>query len=316
MRALLLTLLGVASGFAAPPAGVMARVRLEPSRVYLGSPARLSVEVEGPAGLQLDGAPLGQALARLDGVRPGPLRRLETEDGGGRVRYLLEAEYLRFRLGGGPGVLVELTHEGSAAGPGTLDLWIPEPEVIEVPALPGDRQHELRPAKGVVAPPRELWPWWANAALLLAVGAGLGGLLKRARRLRPRPPPVPPEPPFLRCMRLLARLENEGDHGDPRSYHYRLSEVIREYLCARFHLPGLSETSNELVEECRVAGLDDLLVERVERLLFTLDVVKFGPDETGSDRSRLHLAQCQDLVRETEPPPPPSAHTACGEEAP
>jgi hypothetical protein len=119
-------------------------------------------------------------------------------------------------------------------------------------------------------------------------------------------------------MRLLARLEKEGDNGDPRSYHYRLSEVVREYLCARFELPGLSETSFELVSECRAAGLDGILVERIERLLSGLDVIKFGPEEAGSDRSPLHLAQCQDLVRETEPlpeaPPPAPASPSSDEE--
>ena len=304
--ALAAALLGAASLAAAPEdeGAVMARVRLEPARVFIGTPATLTVEVEGPAGLRVDGEPLGRALGELGGARPAPMRRLEAPGDAGRVRYLLEAEFLRFELGSGPGVQVALSHEGSAAGSGTLELWLPEPEVVDVPALAGDQQHELRAAKGAVAPPRDLWPWWANIALLLAVGAGLGGLLKRARRVRPAPPPPPSEPPFDRAMRLLTKLEREGDQGDPRSYHYRLSEVLREYLCARYQLPGLSETSFELVTECRAAGLEDLLVERVERLLSALDLIKFGPEEVGSDRSPLHLAQCQDLVRGTEPLPP------------
>lgn len=300
---LLMVLITGSSLRAASPDGVVARVRLDPSRVFIGSPARLTVEVEGPAGLQLDGGLLGAALSQLEGARPGPLRRLEAPGDGGRVRYELEAEILRFQLGGGPGAVVEVPHQGSDAGPGTLQIWLPEPEVIEVPSRPGDQQHELRAAKGTVAPPRDLWPWWASVALLLLTGAALGGILKQARRVRSAAPPPPPEPPFHRALRLLARLEKEGDGGDARSFHYRLSEVIREYLCARYGLPGLSETSFELVTECRAAGLEDLLVERIERLLSALDVIKFGPEETGSEHSPLHLARCQDLVRETEPPP-------------
>jgi len=294
----------------ARPAEVTARVELSPAEVYLGSPARLRVELRVPPGHDVDGGALCRGLAKLAGDEaPAALRLVGGAEAGepgsrgedGRV-LRAEVEITRFELGADRGRRAHVPWSGPEER-GELELWLPAPTVISVPKQAGDAEGKLRDAKGTLEPPpRDLrWLGW------LVLGGLLGAAL--LRRLggasAPRPGP-PPEPPFERAMRLLAQLEAEGDGGDPRGYHYRLSEVIREYLSLRFGLSGLSETTYELLEECRVAQLDPLLQKRIEALLTSMDVIKFGRDEPQGSASPLHVAQCRALVRETEPRPLPA----------
>lgn len=306
LLAALLGTLGPLAGLEA--AAPRVEVELRPTRVYLGAPAVLSVEVDVPEGTEVDMTSLARSASGLPGLRPRPVESAPRE-GGRRLRF--RADLVRFELGAGEGARAFLPwRRGEEEG--TLELWLPAPEVVAVPARPGDGEGRLRAAKGEVRP--------TPTSPLLWLLAGLGGLALVSggwwlgrRGPAEVAPAEPPEPPFEKAMRLLARLAEEGDQGDPRSFHYRLSEILREYLSGRFLLAGLSETSFEIMEECRGANLEASFLERLGPLLDSMDRIKFGPEDAPSESSGLHLAACQDLVRATEPPPPEEEAPAASE---
>jgi hypothetical protein len=288
-------LLGLSSAWAVQP---KVEVRLEPAKVYLGASAHLRVEVRAPETTQIDMTNIARAITQLPGAHPAPVHQEIHE---GEALYRMDVDLVRFELGDSGTVLADLFWEEKDEK-GSLQVWLPGPEVIDVPHRPGDGEGHLRAARGVVLPLKKS-PWkllglTGLGLLLLAGGWWLG---KKARVREVSLEPV--EPVFDRAMRLLGNLEQEGDQGDPRSFHYRLSEILREYLSGRFGLSGLSETSYELLDECRSALPDGLILQKLEPLLESMDLIKFGPEEADPASSPRHLLACTDLVRFTEPLP-------------
>lgn len=267
-------------------------VRLEPAEVYLGSPARLEVTLSGPAGFQPDLAGLTRAIAGLDGVHPEAVRNPEP----GTV--VLSATLTPFQDPQGPPEVVQVPwRDGDQEG--SLSVWVPAPRLLGLPGEDGDEEGVLREAKGVVEPrPASRLPWLLGLVALAALWAGVRAL----RRPRPPPPPPPPEPPLDRALRLLADLEEAGPEGDPRAFHYRLSEVTRDFLSRRFMLSGLSETSDELVDELEKVEVPGQGVARVRTLLGVLDRVKFGPDETPVEACDPRLVEARKLVQDLARP--------------
>ena len=109
--------------------------------------------------------------------------------------------------------------------------------------------------------------------LLLAYIAGgllaalLGGLLTWliVRKLRARVllrPGPPPRPAHEIALEKLDRLGAYGflENADNRPFYFAVSEVIREYLGARFGFDSLELTTDELIAELqRSAGREVLL---------------------------------------------------------
>jgi|GEM_PF-1352444 len=143
------------------------------------------------------------------------------------------------------------------------------------------------------------------AAMLLA--ALMGWLGARWWRKRPKvePPPPPPRPPAdvalekLRSLRKrMQRAVAEGKQGEIVD---GASDVLREYLGARYEFNGLESTTDEVIGRVRNARLGPISLNEIIALLSDADLVKFAkanPDEAQCDRM---LEGAERIVRGTVP---------------
>jgi hypothetical protein len=87
--------------------------------------------------------------------------------------------------------------------------------------------------------------WRVAAAFTVAVLAVLALTTWGIRRLQPRP-----QPSLSFSQRALDELERLGEFGTwgggtAEAYHMRLSDIVRHYLQARFHIPATQRTNEE-----------------------------------------------------------------------
>jgi hypothetical protein len=157
---------------------------------------------------------------------------------------------------------------------------------------------------------------YLGAALLLAAIAFLvARRLMKARQSERSvaPPPPPPRPAHVVALERLEALR-KSSHLEARAFKpflAELSEIIREYLGARYAFDSLDLTVDELMLELgrkRTPGLD---AKRLKSELDAADLVKFAKFTPELAEATGALAFAFELVDRTKPAEtPPSAERA------
>lgn len=141
--------------------------------------------------------------------------------------------------------------------------------------------------------------------LLAAVGVVLAAILIlwlwRKRRGKAENAPVPLAPPLPEDVTALSLLDELGAaYGiDDREYYFRLSEILRGYIDARFSLDTMEKTTEELhlivwgmeAETRWKSGL-------MEMFRFS-DPVKFADSRAGAERRAQDAAFARSFIETT-----------------
>lgn len=184
--------------------------------------------------------------------------------------------------------------------------------------------NEPEPALKDAAPPvtvmvQNLWPAYAAGAI---VAAGLGALITMliVRRLRARRgarPGPPPRPAHEVAMEKLDRLGAYGflENADNRPFYFAVSEVIREYLGARYGFDSLELTTDELMGELRRRAGREMVLSEVEGWLAGCDLVKFAKISPTAAEARGALESAIHIVASTRPVAVPVGVAALAGEA-
>lgn len=117
-------------------------------------------------------------------------------------------------------------------------------------------------------------------------------------------------PPHIIAERLLNELKIKQlwEKGEIKEYYSELSYILRGYLETAFNIPALESTTDELIDTLQASqhpsfkGQDDI-VEKIQDLLQTADLVKFAkviPPDTVHDN---FWADAFDIVGKTTPKP-------------
>ncbi len=152
----------------------------------------------------------------------------------------------------------------------------------------------------VISPIREeearfpTWMVWLLGGLMLVLAAfALGWLRRRGREV-----PVPIEPVRVLEESYLDELRADGGPNPASATEgfAKLSKLLRRYLAARYGLPAMEITTQELIAELPGSGLDADLVSRCQMLLTVADVVKFSGQEAPPAEFQLAYTTVETLL--------------------
>ncbi len=174
-----------------------------------------------------------------------------------------------------------------------------------VPGLPGAAASavaDIRDIKGPIELPS------SHLVPLLAISGGivLAGLLLlylRRRRHRRRPQAAPS--PRNRALARLARAETLTADTDPDRFATELTDILRSYIEARFHIPVRNRTSREFIGDlARDAAAPPLLRAHRDRLrewLLLCDMARFARAPLTGQQMRAMLEAVRDFIDATRP---------------
>jgi hypothetical protein len=287
---------------------VTARLDAREGAIHVGDPitfvitaiGRRTVPVNLPGTMDLG------ALSVLD------RKEAEHDLGDGRLRHEFTLTLAAYEPGQREIPAVEVTYLGKG---GEVRTARTTPVPVKITSLIAN---EPEPALKDAAPPVQVLE--ENLLLIYVVAgllaAALGGLCTWlvVRRLRARAAARPGPPPRPAHEIALERLDRLGQYGfledaDNRPFYFAVSEVIREYLGARFGFDSLELTTDELVAALkRSARLQLGIFEgELQGWLSACDLVKFAKISPSAAESRGTLETAIRIVSSTRPRPEPVA---------
>lgn len=179
-----------------------------------------------------------------------------------------------------------------------------DPYRIGVESVGLDESGDIREIKGPLSIARNWWlllPW-----LLLAAAVGAVALyLHRRRRAHPvaevAKPKTPPRPHHLVALEALDELERSSllARGEVKTWHVRVSEIVRTYVEGQLEVPALEMTTREVVAGLRKAALGGRITDTFHTFLARCDLVKFAKLRPGAEASREVLGVARTLVEMT-----------------
>ena len=177
-----------------------------------------------------------------------------------------------------------LTHGTCSQAQVSLDM----PGASPTPAI-----HDIRPPLDVF--PYPMWMVATAGAVALVVLALVVAGIVRAARNRPKTPP-----PTAREIALEKLKEAEADvaRKEPYAFSIQVSDILRQYVSAQYHLHATEQTSPEFLAEAakspHFTGADKtLLAEFLEHC----DLIKFAHVDATVEDSRALLAQAVRFVK-------------------
>jgi hypothetical protein len=296
----------VDAGAAVDPDAPTVAASADKGEVHVGDPIRVSVITVAKTGVPVN----------LPGTFDlGPftlLGRDETREqnlGDGRIRREFAFKIAAYE----PGELqlppIAVTYLGPA---GEVKTARTGPVAIKIASLIAN---EPEPALKDAAAPVSVMeenriPLYVGGALL---AAGVGALItffivRKLRARRGERPGPPPRPAHEIALERLDRLGALGflENADNRPFYFAVSEVMRDYLGARYGFDSLEMTTDELIGELKAHSGRDLasfMVTEVQAWLSACDLVKFAKVSPTANEARGALESAIRIVTATRPAP-------------
>jgi hypothetical protein len=277
---------------------VKAGVSVAPDSVRIGDPFRITIGIRAPLGATIEFPTATDSTSTVQSLDPVSVRT--TAD-----TTALE-QYADYRVAAWDVGAQPIRFEDAIVRLGRLERRVPLGgyAVFVKSVLPEDS------AQRVPKPARPLYevgvfPWWW--LLVAAAIIGLGLLIWWWWKRRRRPPLALVVDPFERAEAEFVRIERLGllDAGERGRYVTLMTEVLRDYLSARYAEAALSHTSLELLRALH--GHRFVPQERLMRLLAEVDLVKFARKPLSSERARELGREARAIVAHehaaSQPPP-------------
>ncbi len=172
-------------------------------------------------------------------------------------------------------------------------------DIVHIKSRPG--------VVGVLAAPMALRPWMVLGGLFPGVLWGMArGWRWQKERLASDPRAMRKREVQRRVRTGLAELEAKVREGDAAGFHSELFRLLQEVLGERLDMPAASITGDVVEGWLRRPGMEEALVDRVERLFRECDQARYAPgglggklaEELGEVRSVLEDLQKMEVRRD------------------
>jgi len=285
--------------------------RLDARHIVVGDQARLFFEVKNkPSMARVEWAAVPDTFNGLEVVERG---KIDTIRAGEYVTYKQRLVLTGFDSGAFKVPSFIFPVIASNGDPYTIQS---DSFMLSVQTVAVDTTKAFRPIKGVMYVD---WSWmdyiWYIVAGLVFVLV-IAGLIVYFLR-RPKPAPVVPEGPKetlqQQTLRLLSELESKQlwQNQKVKEYYVELTDIVRNYVEARFNTPALEITTDELMYKVQMSRELQPYYSQLHVILTTADLAKFAKAQPLPAEHTNVMSKAIELVVNSKPviTPPPTEST-------
>lgn len=113
----------------------------------------------------------------------------------------------------------------------------------------------------------------------------------------------PVDPPHVVALRELERIKNEKlwMKDQVKRYYSEITDVLRRYIEARFDIPALEQTSDEIIASFKGNDqVDEPCIKNLKHILEVADLVKFAKLQPLPDENDLNMIHALFFVNQTK----------------
>lgn len=225
-------------------------------------------------------------------------RALGSEPAGARVRSSAEFLLTAFELGE---LEIPDFEVAVLSAAGAREVLQTDRFGVEVVSVGADEGGDIREIRGPFLIPigTIVIALWVLLLLALLGGTWYGYRRWKAGRGDPELDHIAPARPAHEIA-LEALADIEASHmlprGQVKEYHIAVSDTLRRYVEARYHVPALEMTTWEIVEGLERVGVGADFIDGMRRLLDQCDMVKFAKVRPDEEHSRGVLSLGREVV--------------------
>ena len=279
---------------------------LAPDSVMIGDHVTLSVEVEKDLTQVVDFPAFenGKIGDELEILADFPVDTLERDGRRVKIRkqYLLTTfDAGQYNLGQFPTLFLDKNIIDTLYSADSLTLFV---ETFPIDTL----TMQIYDIKEPMPAPVLTEEWLGYVILLLLLGQIAAAVIyivvkaKRKKQGSVRKPRRPAEPPHVTAIRELEKLQGEKLWQNQRHklYYTRLTDIVREYVEARYRVNAMEMTSEEITEALHELHIPERSFEQIRRLLSTADYVKFAKYIPNVEDNEMSYNDAYYFVEETK----------------
>ena len=286
----------------AAQAQVTLKAELDTPHIRLGEPIKLTIIATYPEDVEVLWPTWEDQIEPFHIIEDGALQKEEYLDG-----YRDEKELTITAFDTGFQVLPPVAVEYRKRGETRTDSIATEPALVRVDYVEVDTSQAFKPIKPPQTVPRHWteWAWMAAIPVGLILLGLLGFWLYRKYKNRPEPPPkeefVPERAAHEVALEKLDELKKEElwQQGEVKTYQDRVSDIVREYIEARWGVPALEYTTDEVHQAFARIPIARELVRMLIELLERADLAKFAKGEPLPEEHEESMRTAVRFVKET-----------------
>ena len=271
----------------------------DPDDITIGDPVRLRLRIESDENLNIYLDPIGPSEhEHLEFDKP-QVERIKSESPlTGKAHYEVTYPLRAFAIGQHTLPPITIKYTGTDGDSGSIQT---PTYLFEVRAVKPPSDTEMKGIKGPWSVPPN-WLLYILAALLVIVVIGAIIFLYFRRRAKPmdlQPEALSQRQPHEIAYEQLNRIEgmNWVAQGEMKVYHTEISHVIRQYIAARYHVPALELTTQELLDRLQH---EDVPKELVQHFFTNCDWVKFARYSPTKPAAHERMGEARQIVDETK----------------
>jgi hypothetical protein len=256
---------------------ISATASMDTSRIVIGDQAKISLTIDMKRGYEITWPVVDSLVKNIEILRRSTIDTLSSTAGRMKLRQQFQITSFdsgRYTI---PGFRIPFHNAAQTDTLSTLPLTI---EVLTLPIDSAKGLFDIKKPYGAPLTLKEALPY---------IGLGLTGILLLAvmvyviRKVRRHQPLIAQksytEPAHIIALRELDRLKEEKlwQQGLTKEYYTRLTEIVRAYIEARYQIPALEQTSDEIMESVKFIGFEEEnTLHALSELLSLADLVKFA----------------------------------------